>query len=79
MVNQNTFNKIIMREITTFPKNDFFLFRSSTTYRNSLCIGILYCAKLAQKLSISNVNLGPNNLNKVYLSLIDTCCIFNNI
>ena len=26
MVNQNTFNKIIMREITTFPKNDFFLF-----------------------------------------------------
>ena len=81
MVNQNTFNKIIMREITTFPKNDFFSIfnRSSTTHRNSLCIGILYCAKLAQKLSISNVNLGPNNLNKVYLSLIDTCCIFNNI
>ena len=65
------------------PKKWFFFFsifnRSSTTHRNSLCIGILYCAKLAKKLLISNVNLGPNNLNKVYLSLIDTCCIFNYI
>ena len=26
MVNQNTFNKIIMREIKTFPQNDFFFY-----------------------------------------------------